>query len=208
MSPPRTSKRIQPAATSLSVRSNRLTLPAAGGERSAPWLHAFSTEAKASAPRVIQLGADRGPFEVEIQWSSGEGLGNTLHLTVPFATQVTLLAKTLIVKLRNASDTENHVTTTIDDGSVTSRNQVALVGVGSGEWDVPPHTKTVVCHLADYTDEDSVFLVFVDGLGQTIFRRAIGELSESTGVPVGAARKLQIEGAGETRFQIVCLLGI
>lgn len=208
MSPPRPSKRTQPAATSLSVRSNRLTLPPAGGERLLTWQHAFSTEAKASAPRVIQLSSDRGPFEVQIQWSSGEGLGNTLHLTVPFATQVTLLAKTLIVKLRNRCDEENRVTTTIDDGSVTSRNQVALIGAGEGEWDVPPHTKQVVAHLADYTDEDTVYLVFVDGLGEVVFRRAVGELSESTGVPVGAARKLRLEGAGETRFQLVCLLGI
>ena len=74
MSPPRSNKRHQPAATSLSVRSNRLTLKAAGGERvSDPWVHAFSTEAKASCSRVLQFSSDRGPFEAEIQWSSGEG---------------------------------------------------------------------------------------------------------------------------------------
>ncbi len=209
MSPPRSSKRHQPAATSLSVRSNRLTLKAAGGERvSGKWIHAFSTEAEASCSRVLQFSSDRGPFEAEVQWSSGEGVSNRVVVTVPFSTQLTVLAKTLIVKLRNLCDEDNRVTTTIDDGFAPSRNQVSLRSSGFGEWDVPPHAKTVVCHMADYTDEDSIYLVFLDGQGVTRFRRAISELSEATGVPVGSARKMRLEGAGETAFELVCTLGM
>ena len=209
MSPPRSNKRHQPAATSLSVRSNRLTLKAAGGERVFdPWVHAFSTEAKASCSRVLQFSSDRGPFEAEIQWSSGEGVSNRVVVTVPFSTQVTILAKTLIVKLRNLCGDENRVTTTIDDGAAPSKNQVSLRSSGYGEWDVPPHAKTVVVHLADYTDEDSIYLVFFDGQGIERFRRAVSELSEATGVPVGSAKKVRLEGAGETAFELVCTLGM
>ena len=209
MSPPRSHKRHQPAATSLSVRSNRLTLKAAGGERvSDKWIHAFSTEAKASCSRVLQFSSDRGPFEAEVQWSSGEGVSNRVVVTVPFSTQLTVLAKTLIVKLRNLCDEENRVTTTIDDGFAPSRNQVSLRSSGFGEWDVPPHAKTVVCHLADYTYEDNIFLVFFDGQGVTRFRRAISELSEATGVPIGSARKMRVEGVAETALELVCTLGL
>ena len=210
MSPPRSSRRGKPAATSLSVRSNRLTLPeAAEGERFVTeWKHAFSTEADASASRVVQLSSTTGPFEVELQWSSGEGIGNRLLVTVPFSTQVTLWAKTLIVKLRNLCGENNAVTTTIDDGSVPSKNQYALVGSGYGEWDIPPHTKTIVPHLSDYTDEANIFLVLLDGRGNIRFRREISELSEATGVPVGGAKKVRLEGAGETPFQLICALGM
>ena len=212
MSPPRSSRRGKLAATSLSVRSNRLTLPAVtGGERSsdtAGWKHAFSTEADASASRVVQLSSTTGPFEVELQWSSGEGIGNRLLITVPFSTQVTLWAKTLIVKLRNLCGEDNAVTTTIDDGSVPSKNQYALSGSGYGEYDIPPHTKTIVVHLADYADEDNIYLVLFDGQSNTRFRRQISELSEATGVPVGGAKKVRLEGAGETQFQLVCALGM
>ena len=208
MSPPRSSARHQPGATSLSVRSNRLTLPVAGVERSVTWKHAFSTEADASCSRVLQLSSDRGPFEAELQWTSGDGLGNRLLVSVPFSTQITLLAKTLIVKLRNLCDTDNRVTSTIDDGSVPSKNQYVLTGTGYGEWDMPPHAKRIVAHLADYTDEDNIYLVLFDGQGVSRFRRAISELSEATGVPVGAARKVRLEGADETAFQLVCQLGM
>jgi len=210
MSPPRSSRRGKLAATSLSVRSNRLTLPeAAEGERSTTeWKHAFSTEADASASRVVQLSSATGPFEVELQWSSGEGIGNRLLVTVPFSTQVTLWAKTLIVKLRNLCGEDNDVTTTIDDGSVPSKNQYALTGSGYGEFDIPPHAKSIVPHLADYTDEDNIYLVLFDGKSNTRFRRQISELSEATGVPVGGAKKVRIEGAGETPFQLVCALGM
>jgi hypothetical protein len=210
MSPPRSSRREKPAATSLSVRSNRLTLPeAAEGERFVTeWKHAFSTEADASASRVVQLSSTTGPFEVELQWSSGEGIGNRLLVTVPFSTQVTLWAKTLIVKLRNLCGEPNSVTTTIDDGSVPSKNQYALVGSGYGEWDIPPHAKTIVPHLSDYSDEANIFLVLFDGKGNIRFRREISQLSEATGVPVGGAKKVRLEGAGETSFQLVCSLGM
>jgi len=127
---------------------------------------------------------------------------------VPFSTQVTIWAKTLIVRLRNLCTVDNAVTTTIDDGSVPSKNQYVMTGTGEGEWDVPPHTKSIVAHLAAYADEDSIYLLLYDGAGKTRFRRAISELSEVTGVPVGGAKRVRLEGADETDFQLVCALGM
>jgi len=65
-----------------------------------------------------------------------------------------------------------------------------------------------VAHLADYTDEDSTYLVLIDGQGDERFRRAISELSEVTGVPVGAAKRIRLEGPAGLPFQLVCQLGM
>ncbi len=187
-------------ATELSVRSNHVLLPGSPPGRWSDLLHA---EAHQDTWRIVELfSVAARPFEAELAWSAGRGVGASAKVSVASATRVALYARGLQIRARNASIETNRVGITVADGHGHTSNQWEVRGEVHNAAplvvSIPPFASTVRLDLADPTAVATTSLQLVDGGGVV---RA--QFPAALGVQVGAATEVRVLGTASSSCRLV-----
>ena len=192
------------APTQLSIRAEQITLPGAGpDDRFRPLL---AGEADRDTWRIVELfSVGGGPFEAELAWSSGSGVGAHARLTVAYATRVAVYARSLRVGARNLMPGEHRVGVTVADGVTTTHNQWELRGEATPtplDLPVPPFARTARLDLADANQLPTTELHLLDPLG-TSRAQIFADRQPDDGVRVGGAQHVRILANATVAFRLV-----
>jgi len=145
--------------------------------------------------RIIQAMSFGGrPFQLEVQWSSGDGDGPVVPITVSHATRVCVIAQELVVRAANLSDTPNQVAVTITDGFCHSRNQYEAAGVSLETpviLDIPPFASRFLVELDRPSWLRRARIEILDGL-RRVRSMHLGHRQPRGGIPVGGASRLRL----------------
>ncbi len=149
-------------ATELSVRSNHVLLP---GSPLGPWSDLLHAEAHRDTWRIAELfSVAARPFEAELAWSAGRGVGASAMVSVASATRVALYARGLQIRARNTSIEANRVGVTVADGH----------GHTSNQWEVRGEVRNavpLVVPIPPFASEENGRMVnSVDGLASQTTR--------------------------------------
>lgn len=191
--------------TALSTRSEQRLLP--GGVDDPQLLELLHAEAYADTWRIVELFSTGGrPFEAELAWSSGRGVGARALVSVPNATRVGIYARAVQVRARNLGSEANPVGVTIADGQATTRNQWEHTGDldpdAVSTVAVPPFARAVRLDLADTAALTGAELLLVDAT-DTVRARILTASQPDSGVLVGAARSVQVLATTSSPFRLV-----
>lgn len=197
----------------LSVRADRRKLASNG---TPTFEQVLASEADTDGWRIVELSSFEGlPFDVELTWSSANGSGARVLLTVPHATRLCVFARTLKVRARNLAPSRNTVGATIADGYAETRNQLEVrvhdhtlpksAGFAAPVTvKVPPFATTAWVESADPSEDG--FIHILDAVGAHRGTTRITEQPDG-GIPVGGARELQL-WMGHTPLRVVFRLGV
>ena len=191
-------------AAELSVRAEQVVLPA--HDPGARWTPVLQAEAGRDTWRIVELfTVGGGPFDAELAWSSGSGVGAEAQVTVARATRVAIYARTLRVRARSLTPADNPVGVTVADGQASTRNQRELTGEASPTpvvVDVPPFARAVRLDLADASLLAGASLQLVDGLGD-VRAQIPADQQPTAGVRVGGAAQVQVTASAPVPFRLV-----
>lgn len=191
--------------TDLSTRSDQLALP--GTDDAKRFRDLLFAESGDDTWRLVELFSLAGePFEAELSWSAGQGVGARALVTVSHSTRVSVYARSLRVRARNLATDGNRVGVTIADGHTPTRNQWEHHGELAPEEPVivvvPPFASRVRLDVAAPKALAQARLSFVDGTGAT--RATVtGDAQPDGGVPVGGAREVQLHTKTPTAYRLL-----
>lgn len=191
--------------TQLSTRSDQVALPGlADAQR---FRDVLVAEASQDTWRIVELFTlGGGPFEAELAWSSGSGVGARARVTVSQATRVAVYARAIRVSARNLTLDDNQVGVTIADGQAVTRNQweaQATVRPGAPTVvQVPPFARSVRLDLADPAALSGAALWLVDG-GGVLRARVPADQQSDDGVLIGGAREIHLHAGAEVACRLV-----
>ena len=193
------------ARTDLSTRSDQLQLP--GNDDHRRFRDLLFAESGDDTWRLVELFSLAGePFEAELSWSAGQGVGARALVTVSHSTRVSVYARSLRVRARNLAVDGNRVGVTVADGHTPTRNQWEHQGeLEAGEpviVVVPPFAARVRLDVAVPKALPQTRLSFVDGTGAT--RATVpGDAQPDRGVPIGGAREVHVHTRSPTPFRLL-----
>lgn len=191
--------------TALSTRSDQLTLP--GTADASRFRDLLLAEAYEDTWRIVEVFSGSGtPFEIELAWSAGQGVGAKALVSVPQATRIGVYARSLRIRARNLSEQNNPVGVTVADGQAQTHNQWEVRGEVAPDAPVivqiPPFARCARVDLADPSLTASTELWLVDG--DNILRaRVPADVQPHPGVLVGGAREVHVVSTGTTNFRLV-----
>ncbi len=191
--------------TDLSTRSDQLTL--LGTAAAEPFRDLLYAEAHQASWRIVEVFSGVGaPFEIELAWSSGQGVGAKVLISVPQATRICAYARGIRVRARNISQESNPVGVTIADGQTHTNNQWEVRGeiTPSAPFlvPIPSFARCARLDLADPALASVTDLRLVDG--DTILRARVPvDAQPDSGVLVGGAREAHVVSTGFTAFRLV-----
>lgn len=203
-----------PGSSELSRRSNRATLAAWGGSAVAyvDLLEADACDGRTyGAWRVLELYAETGPFEVQLVWTAGSGAGQSAFVTVARNTRVSLFAKTLRVYAANLDATAQVVGVMVADGYCQAENFFEQRGMGADggtdTFKVPPFSKRALLEAADPTTLATFAVAVRDGAA-ALRGKWVGNGQPGGGMPMGAAKTLEITRPGNVPYRLVHSLNL
>lgn len=191
--------------TELSTRSDQIALPGLADPQR--FREVLLAEASQDTWRIVELFTLGGaPFEAELAWSSGNGVGARAQISVPQAARVGVYARALRVSARNLSPDDNRIGVTVADGQAVTRNQwearETLEPGVSTIIPVPPFARSVRLDLADPSLLPGAELRLVDG--SAILRaRVRADQQPDQGVLVGGAREVHLIAGAEVPCRLV-----
>lgn len=193
----------------LSVRADRASLGASGSP--AARKEVLTGEAFEARHRIVDLQGG-APFDAELVWSAGNGLGNTAKLSLARAGRVCVFARTVRVTVVNQGSDANDVNISVGDGYCATRNFKEHLGVGNQlfqSFEVPPFALNVRADVEDAAKRATSTLRLVDAFGNVSTTLTLDQLPPS-GLPVGLARsvELQVVGQGALRFRVAFELAL
>ncbi len=193
----------------LSVRADRARLGAGGTP--AGRKEVLTGEAFEARHRIVDLQGG-APFDAELAWSAGSGIGNTARLSLARAGRVCVFARTLRVTVINQGSDANDVNVSVGDGYCATRNFKEHLGQGNQQFqafEVPPFALHVRADVEDAAKRATSTLRLVDAFGNVSATLTLDQLPPS-GLPVGLARtvELQVVGQGALRFRVAFELAL
>ena len=175
----------------LSVRADRASLGAGGTPAGRKEL--LTGEAFESRHRIVDLHGG-APFDAELAWSAGSGLGNTAKLSLARAGRVCVFARTLRVTVINQGSDANNVNVSVGDGYAATRNVKEHLGVATGtfqSFEVPPFALNVRADVEDPAKRATSILRLVDAFGNVSATLLLLDVPP-TGLPVGLAKSVEL----------------
>lgn len=175
----------------LSVRADRASLGAGGTPAGRKEL--LTGEAFESRHRIVDLQGG-APFDAELAWSAGSGLGNTAKLSLARAGRVCVFARTLRVTVINQGSDANNVNVSVGDGYAATRNVKEHLGVATGafqSFEVPPFALNVRADVEDPAKRATSILRLVDAFGNVSATLLLLDVPP-TGLPVGLAKSVEL----------------
>jgi len=193
----------------LSRRSHQGTLPAFTGVPS--FVDTLVAEAGLGAWRIIEvMSGNAGPFELHLSWSSGDGAGQELRLTVARGTRLSLYAASLKIRAANLAPRDNRVTVTVSDGYCVSDNVYELRLEGTGEVqtvDLPPFARAVRLDVASSEVLPACRLKLLDGSG-VARAEVLGDAQPEGGLLLGGAGGLRVIVPSKVSFRLIFTLSL
>lgn len=191
--------------TQLSTRSDQVALPGLADPHR--FREVLAAEASQDTWRIVELFTlGGGPFEAELAWSSGSGVGAQARITVAQATRVGVYARAIRVSARNVGPDDNRVGVTIADGHAMTRNQwevrETVRPTAATVVQVPPFARSVRLDLADPAVMPGAELWLVDG-GSVLRARVRADQQPDQGVLVGGAREVHLHADAEVPCRLV-----
>lgn len=192
-------------ATDLSTRAEQQTLP--GTKDATRFRDLLLAEAHDDTWRIVEVfSVGGGPFQAELAWSAGCGVGAHARITVAHAARVGIYARSVRVRARNLGAEANPVGVTIADGQAQTRNQWEATGDVSNGLPaivaVPPFARAVRLDLAEPSAAGATELWLVDG-GNVLRARVPAADQPGGGVLVGGAREVHIVTTTKSAFRLV-----
>jgi hypothetical protein len=197
----------------LSTRSDSVVLPAIASRVDAPWVKVIDAEARLACWRIVEAYSLTGaPFEVQIEWAAGSGVGAKAKVTVPRSARIAVYARQVQVLAGNLSSAENRVGVTVADGFAQTRNVFEERGTFTNDVgdDVPvaPFGDRVRLEIDDQSYLGSTRIRVYDGEGILRSEHA-GDAQPDDGTPVGDAGSLQVALPGHTcGYRVVFFLAL
>ncbi len=193
----------------LSVRADRASLGASGSP--AATREVLTGEAFEARHRIVDLQGG-APFDAELSWSAGNGLGNTARLSLARAGRVCVFARTLRVTITNQGSDANDVNVSVGDGYAQTRNFKEHLGQGNQQFqpfEVPPFALNVRADTEDALKRSLSTLRLVDAFGNVSTTLTLDQLPPG-GLPVGLARTVEIKviGQGPLRYRVAFELAL
>lgn len=196
--------------TDLTTRSDQLALPSTDDAKR--FRNILFAEAGDDTWRLIELFSLAGePFEAELAWSAGQGVGAKALVTVSHSTRVSVYARSLRVRARNLATDGNQVGVTIADGHTPTHNQWEHHGeVGPDNpviVVVPPFARSVRLDVANPKALTGSRLSFADGTG-VVRATVLGKDQPDSGVPIGGAREVHLRSRADTAYRLLFHLSL
>ena len=178
-------------------------------DTSVPMSHLLDVGARAGTWRIIELFSRSGtPFEADVAWSAGAGVGSHAAITVAHAARLCVFARGLQVRVKNLGSTKNSVGVTVADGFSPTRNQYEVCGLSERrpvQMAIPPFADHFRVDLDDRRGLRRVQIRVRDGADQ-IYSHWIGLNQPDSGIPVGGAGSLELLLPPAHRYRVVFTL--
>jgi hypothetical protein len=181
-------------------------LPASGQETTplkTDFVRFLSVQSEVSWGRLLHVSnQNQRPFDVELSWTGGGGIGNSIRVTAGGGMLVIpLQAKSITVSIANWTLADMLVHASIENGAPTTmdlRRALVEQTLGAGatqDFAVPKYAREVLVQPSDSTLVGNVAVNLLNQTGNTVAQFGGGEY-----VPVSPASKLQIENTGGVAF--------
>lgn len=197
-------------SSKLTRRSGKEVFPSYTDGAALDFRDLLDSESGCGAWRIFELFANKGPFEVRLEWSAGDGAGQSAKVTVSRATRLSIFASTFTVRTANLTGVENRIGCNVSDGYAVSSNQFEVRLTG-GETalavDIPPFATHVRVDCADRTQLSSIIISALDGVA-LVRSQVAGNVQPDAGLPLGGARSLSISVPSALRVRVVFTLSI
>lgn len=165
---------------------------------------------RASEWRVIETYSESMyPYELELQWSSGTGVGPVTRLTVPGSARICILARSCTISARNLHNADNPVTAHVADGCIGTAN--VWVHLGSCEvgipvqLPIPSFAQSVRIELESPTLRSSAMLEAKYGTGTSFAVCSVLE-QPPAGLLLGGCTRLELTTTAATHFRALYFL--
>lgn len=151
------------------------------------------------------------PFELHLEWSSGNGGPRSAKVTVSSACRVCVFARTLNVSAVNLSNDENQVAVAIADALLPTQNQYeyrgATVQLTEVDLEIPPFATHLRVELVDPSHLSSLNIRICDGT-ETLCGMTAGDTQPDRGIPLGGARAVQLHSPHAEEFRAIYTLAL
>jgi len=195
-------------STNLPVRSEFETLPPSGLDL-VRFQTLLDTEASAEAWRIIEVfSKSQLPFEVNVAWSAGTGVGSVASVTIARASRLSVCARALRIQAANLCPEENCVGVLVSDGYSPSRNQYEVRGVGNGRAQtvrIPAYAERFRVELAHPRMRWQSMIQVMDAHGVTRSRLSIAQ-QPAHGTPLGGAHRVSVIIPNDQAYRVVFFL--
>lgn len=169
-------------------------------------------EAGQAAWRLVEaVSESKHPFELHLEWSSGNGGLRSAKLTASTACRVCVFARTVNVSAVNLTNKENRVAVAIADALLPTQNQYeyrgATVQLTDVDLEIPPFATHLHVELVDPTHLSDLTIRICDGT-HTLCGVTVGDQQPDRGVPVGGACMIQLLSPHAEEFRAIYTLAL
>lgn len=198
---------ICPPQARLAVINGRAVLPPNAAGLTTPiapnYVNLLQTEAQIAAPRQINFWSENSfPFDVQISWTAGGGLGGRLRFTASGGgITFYVRCRTVDIWAGNWSNNNNTVQVSIEDGVVGQVQDLhrvtrglALAPAGAVLMGVPSYARQVRVAASTNAQTATLRLDMMDDAGVPAVQEQF--FADAGWVPVGAASLIQLTNTG------------